>query len=162
MKSKIYTPGKRFTLVLVLSFVMNESAVLVFYFVYRYVFGAAIRDWLLLTVFVLLGVIIGYFTLHFGKKIRGTIRYEVTPEALIVSSGRSERRIPWSSFTAADTKEINFFDTYPVYFEVDGKRFEISQYVDGVVNLGYDILEHMPEGAKISDGIRQMTQALRK
>lgn len=142
------------------SLFVNEFAVFVFYFIYRYLFGSMISEVLLGAIFLLIGLGLGWLTLHFGNKLRQTIRYEVTSSALIVHQWRLERSIPWEDFTAADTKSINFFDTYPVYFEVKGERFEISQYVGNVADLGYEILSHMPSSANISDSVRQMTQAL--
>ena len=55
--AKIYTAGKRFNFMLYLSFVLNECAVLVFYFIYRRVYNST--GLFLVSVFVILGVLIG-------------------------------------------------------------------------------------------------------
>lgn len=161
LDAKVFVPGKRYTAVLCFSVFINEFAVFVFYFIYRYLFSSVISEVPLAIIFLLIGLGLGWLTVHFGNKLRRTIRYEVTERTLIVHQWRLERMISWEDFTAANTKSINFFDTYPVYFEVKGERFEISQYVDHVVDLGYEIISRMPASADISDSVRQMTQALR-
>ena len=157
---KHYAAGRRFDVMMYLSLFLNESAVFLFFFIYRYLYE--VSDAVLVILFAALGVLTGYLTLHFGRKLKETLCYEVTDEALIVSNGRAARRIPWTSFTKADAKMVNVFSRYPVYFTVDGGRFELSQYVEDVAGLGYDIMCRMPEGAAVSERFREMTEAHRR
>ena len=152
--AKIYTAGKRFNFMLYLSFVLNECAVLVFYFIYRRVYNST--GLFLVSVFVILGVLIGKGTFYFGNKLKNLMCYEITDDALIY--GRGAKKILWKSFQEADVKNFNAFDYYPVFFIVDGQKFELNQYIENLPDLGREILKHIQPHAKISDKFKNLTQ----
>ena len=153
---KTYTAGRRFDALMYLSLFLNECAVFLFYFIYRYVFRSTGIH--LVILFVAVGLLIGWLTLHYGRQMKANTCYRVTDEALIVKSAGAEKRYPWKSFTQARVKELNIFERYPVYFVAGGERLELSQTLDDIYGLGWEMLQRMPAEA-VSDRFRTMTEA---
>lgn len=156
---KQYTYGKRFDRMRLLALFLYECLVFVFYFIYRYLFKA--EGSLLVILFVGIAIVVAFLTFKIGDKLKHTLRYEVGEDGLKVVNGTKETVYDWSAFSEAQTKGLNLLDRYPVYFTVNNKRLELSQYVDHVSELGYDIMCHMPEHATVSDSFRTLTESMR-
>ena len=154
--AKIYKAGKKFDFMLHLSFILNECAVLVFYFIYRRVYNST--GIFLMSIFLILAVLVGKLTFYFGYKLKNLMCYEITNDALIYSKGQSAKKFLWSSFQEADVKNFNAFDYYPVFFIVDGQKLELNQYIENLPDLGREILKHIQPHAKISERFKNLTQ----
>ena len=160
MENKCYRYGKRFNAMVFISLLLNECAVFVFYFIYRYVFEA--YGMMLVVLFLAIGLLIGFLTVRIGRTVRESLCYEITDDALVVKEGSRTRRLTWRSFSSADVKSVNLFDRYPVFFTVDSEHLELSQYVDNVAGLGYDIMCRIKDHADVTDRFRTLTEALKE
>ncbi len=106
-------------------------------------------------IFLLLALLL---TILMGKMAGGlqeAIRYEITEDTLIVSSGKNKRLYPWKNFRRVQYLSHRVWDICPVSFDVAGENLTINQYVDHLDELVLAILQHLEAGVEIDEEVRQ-------
>lgn len=142
---RVFLAGRRFDKMKNLCILANSVVVFSFYFIYRYLLETLYPATVgapLIAIFILIEVVVVYLTNFFAQKLKVRIRYEIKPEYLQVSIGKTERKYPWANFTEAKFNPYRMRDIFAVTFVVAGTELPLNQYVDNIYELVYQILEH--------------------
>ena len=145
MKKNVFVAGRRFDKMKNVCVLANSVVVFTFYFVYRYLLEPTYPDFVgapLAAIFLLIEAAVIVLTNKVGAKIKAKIRYEIKPEYLEISSGKSVQRFPWANFTEAKFDQYRLRDIFAVSFMVGGTELTINQYVDDIYELVHQILQH--------------------
>lgn len=162
-KKTVFIAGRRFDRMRNACIFANCVVVFVFYFVYRYLMQDAMPNFVdgpLLIIFIVLGVVIAKVTQIFGDKLKAAIRYEITSEYLIVSSGKGQMRFPWKNFTEIGYDKFKMRSICPVYFIIAGEKLTLNQYVEDIFELIDQIIKKTPQ-AEVDPKITQMVKAMK-
>lgn len=141
----VFVAGRRFDKMKNLCVLANSVVVFCFYFIYDYLLQSVYPALLgapLVAIFLLIEALVVYVTVFVAGKIKARIRYEIKPEYLLVSVGKSERKYPWANFTEAKFNPYRMRDVFAVSFVVGGMELPLNQYVDNIYELVYQILQH--------------------
>lgn len=142
---KVFVAGRRFDKMKNVCVLANSAVVFSFYFIYRYLFEPSYPDFVgapLVAIFLLIEAVIIVLTNKVGAKIKAKIRYEIKPEYLEMSTGKTVQRFPWANFTEAKFNPYRMRDVFAVSFIVGGQELVINQYVEDIYGLVHQILKH--------------------
>ena len=87
-----------------------------------------------------------------GGKIAAGICYTVGRDALTVRFGGHVRKIAWEDISEIGQDRFRMFDVFPVWIRVNGEKEKISQNVEGIYELVWEIAQHLPENAECFPG----------
>lgn len=94
---KVFVAGRRFDKMKNVCVLANSVVVFSFYFIYRYLFEPSYPDFVgapLVAIFLLIEAVVIVLTNKVGAKIKAKIRYEIKPEYLEMSTGKTVQRFP--------------------------------------------------------------------
>ncbi|MBQ7247681.1 MAG: hypothetical protein IJS22_06295 [Lachnospiraceae bacterium] len=161
---KEYTVGPRFSKIKYLSVAVNSAIVFMFYFIYRYVFGARLGSfagWPMVLVFLGLGFVIAFATVRIADRYAAGIGYTVTGEGLVCRTGRKEELLRWEDFSSAVLRELRFTGVHPVEFEVAGRKIMLNQYINDLCGLTQKVFDHIEDHVAIDPALKKRTEDLK-
>lgn len=154
---KKYVLGKRFATMRFLCVLAELLVIVIFYFIYRALFGTAMPGLVgapLAALFASVAILVMWVTVLFLRRYSETFWYEVTGDGLRMSRGRVVRFYPWKDFKAAKLDHFKTRAMMPVVFETAAGPLTLDQSIEHVYELTLDVLRHIQGSADLSTELR--------
>lgn len=160
-----FRPSLRFSRFRNLCMVIVAVMVFGFYFIYDYIYGE-MESWnpkRMAFVFLLTGIILVLLVGIFFTRMKNSMYYRLTANALEFSCWGRSVFYPYKSFVKAWYRFSGPFDTLPVVFQMaDKKTLELNQYIANLPDLTLGLLERIEDHAELEEGLKGRCEAYAK
>ena len=159
---KKYHVGKRMIIFRNIFYGAATFVLIVFYFIYDYVFAGKIT-WLkgapLQAIFIFLEVVVIFLAKKYVDRVIDQTEYRLTSSALEVRMGTNHMTYRYRDFTRAYYGSVDFTGACPVTYEVSGKTYRPSQYLDNVWEMHQELVKKIRPYAEIEEGLESKISA---
>ncbi len=160
-----FRPSLRFSRFRNLCMAIVAVMVFGFYFIYDYIYGE-LESWdpkRMAVVFLITGIILVLLVGIFFTRMKNSMYYRLTANALEFSCWGRSVRYPYSDFVKAWYRFSGPFDTLPIVFQLRNKRtMELNQYIAGLPDLTLGLLERIQDHADLEEGLMDRAKAYAK